>query len=50
MKDRGKGGEDRVKGMKREQQEEIDQNAPEKPASYPAAPGNPEKKDVPPGT
>lgn len=50
MKDQEKGGEDRIKRMKQEQQQEIDQNAPEKPDAYPAAPGKPEQKDVPRGT
>ncbi|MFP4032470.1 MAG: hypothetical protein ACLFRG_14345 [Desulfococcaceae bacterium] len=50
MKDQDKGGEDRVKNLKEEQQREIDKEAPDAPDKYPDAPGNPEENDVPPGT
>jgi hypothetical protein len=50
MKDQDKGGENRVKNLKEEQQREIDKEAPDAPGKYPDAPGNPEEKDVPRGT
>jgi hypothetical protein len=50
MQDQDKGGEDRVKNLKEEQQREIDKEAPDAPGKYPDAPGNPEEKDVPRGT
>ena len=50
MKDQDKGGENRVKNLKEEQQREIDKEAPDTPGKYPDAPGNPEEKDVPRGT
>lgn len=49
MKDEGKGGEDRVKEMKKEQQEKMEKKDAEKPGEYPK-PEEQRDEDVPPGT
>ena len=49
MKDEDKGGEDRVKKMKEEQQKEMEKKGPDEVRKYPEAEGE-TKKDVPPGT
>lgn len=49
MKDKDKGGENRVKKMKEEQQKELEKKGPDKPEKYPEAEGD-TKKDVPRGT
>ncbi|HHP7233529.1 MAG TPA: hypothetical protein ACFCUC_02775 [Desulfobacterales bacterium] len=49
MKDEDKGGEDRVKKMKEEQQKEMEKKGPDEVGKYPEAEGE-TKKDVPPGT
>ncbi len=49
MKDVGKGGEDRVRKMKEEQQKEQDKSSTKEVHEYPPAEGD-TKKDVPPGT
>ncbi|MFO8084035.1 MAG: hypothetical protein R6U27_06940 [Desulfobacterales bacterium] len=49
MEDENKGGEDRVKKLKEEQQKEIDKKDVEKPKDYPDPAGD-TGKDVPKGT
>lgn len=49
MKDEEKGGEDRIKKMKEEQQKEIEKKGVDEVGKYPEAEGD-TKKDVPPGT
>ncbi len=49
MKDKNKGGEDRVKKMKKEQQEEMEKKDVKSPGKYPEAAGDTDK-DVPKGT
>ncbi len=49
MKDKDKGGEDRVKKAEEELQEKMDKFDPENPHEFPEAEGD-TKKDVPPGT
>lgn len=49
MKDEKKGGENRVKELKEEQQKKIKKKGPDEAGKYPEAEGD-TKKDVPPGT
>lgn len=49
MKDKGKGGKDRVKEMEKEQQKKMEKTNVKAPEDYPEADGD-TKKDVPPGT
>lgn len=49
MKDAKKGGEDRVKEMKKEQQEKMDKGNVKEAHEYPEAKGD-TSKDVPAGT
>ena len=49
MQDQDKGGEDRVKDMKEEQQKKMEEKDVDKPDEYSKPEGQP-KEDVPPGT